>query len=80
MCSSLELYVNADEAYANQDWKLKIESETSQKKMFRHKFWNTSKKLPPSTANECLHKVDQMWSHAHVNLKKYYLDDEDVLR
>ena len=28
---SLELYVNAAEAYANQDWKLKIEAERPQK-------------------------------------------------
>ena len=72
---SLQLYVNAAEAYANQDWKLKIEAERPQKNSLWRTFRNTSKKLSPSTADACPHKVNHIWNGVHINLKKLYLGE-----
>ena len=72
---SLKLYVNAAEAYANQDWKLKIEAERNQKNSLWRKFRNTSKKFSPSPADSWPHKVNHIWSGVHINLKKLYLGE-----
>ena len=70
---SLVRYVNDAEAYANQDWNLKNETETHQQKWSVTDSLKHLKKFPPSTADSCPHKLNHIWSQAHINLKKLYL-------